>query len=287
MDYNFPTLYRVQANEQESDPFVNRNLPIKRVIISAAGKIEFNPDARQYIYFSRSQKHHIYYIFNKVLKIIVDELNHAKSRPIFKYLDIPEELASYNLYKCSDHKIIKRVQDFFRNYLPSTDVELVTLKYLNSFGKVLDKCIENNRSKHLESFSPEYSDRTIYGGAYGINDAWLSLLKSCTYSTEKTNLSIDKFFDFMIENSYKTVAARSRLKTVLNTNPQFFKILDYVTYSELKNPAFFDKNNVNNMVHAIEDIMDKKLYTADGSVLKVDFKQAKREIKQEIEELRK
>jgi len=287
MDYNFLTLYRVQADKQDTNPYLNRNLPMKRVIVSSVGKIEFNPDAKQYIYFSRSQKHHIYYIFNKVLKIIVDELKNAKAQPIFKYLDIPEDLTNYNLYKCSDHKILRRVQNFFKNYLPQTDVELVTLKYLNSFGKVLDKCIENNKSKQYESFAPEYSDRTTYGGAYGINDAWLNLLKSCIYSTELTNLSIDKFFDFMIENSYQTVAARARLKTVLNTNSQFFKILNYVTYRELKNPAFFDKNNVNNMIFAIESIMDKKLYAADGSVLSSDFKEAKKEIKKEIEELRR
>ena len=85
-------LHRVQATNIDSSHLVKHNSPVKRVHISACGKIEFNPNEQHYIYFSSTNEHHVYYIFNKVIGIIISELNNYKNTNEYKKLNLPENL---------------------------------------------------------------------------------------------------------------------------------------------------------------------------------------------------
>jgi len=281
----FLEMYRVQSITEDSKPLVNRNIPIKKVIISSAGKIDFNPSINQYVYFSRTDKHHIYYIFNKILKIIVDELKKYENLKVYKTLGLPDDLKDYYFYRNIDWNVIKRVQEFFRDYISPIGVELVTMKYLSEFSQFIEKCsVSNKKTKTIGV--PEISDTRYYQGAYGINDAWLELLRSSIISTKTTNLYIDKFFEFYIGNSSYRSSAKARIRGLLKQNPKFFEMLDYFTYTELNNPEFLDKNNANNIVKAVNKIYKNRLYNQNAELTVSDFNAVKKEFKTQIEEFR-
>ncbi len=282
---NFLELYRVQSINLDSKPFVNKNIPIKKVIISNVGKIKFNPSSNQYIYFSRTKEHHIYYIFNKVLKIIVDELKKYENLKVYKTLGLPDDLKEYHFYRNIDWNVVKRVQDFFRDYISPIGVELVTMKYLSEFSQFIEKCYVNNKNKSIINV-PEITDTRYYQGAYGINEAWLELLKCSTISTKTTNLYLDKFFEFYIGNSSYRSSAKARIRGLLKQNPRFFEMLDCFTYTELNNPDFLEKNNVNNIVKEINKIHKNGLYNPNADLTDLYFNTVKKEYKTQIEELR-
>ena len=50
------------------------------------------------------------------------------------------------------------------------------MKYLNSFSSFLENSFVPNKKTHDKGV-PEISDTRNFGGAYGISDVWLELLK--------------------------------------------------------------------------------------------------------------
>lgn len=279
----FLKMYRVQSINLDSKPLLNKSVPIKRVIISNVGKINFNPNLNQYVYFSRTDKHHVYYIFNKILKIIVDQLKKLESVKMYKDIGLPENFDESIFYRNVDWNVIKRVQEFFRSWVTPIGVELVSLTYLNSFSDLINRCYVNNKNKKKGSM-PEISDTKFYQGAYGLNGDWLDLLKCVTVSTTTTNLYLDKFFEFYIGASSYRSAAKVSIKGILKQHPRFFDILEDLTYNELENPDFVSKNNVNNIVKNINQIYLKNQFNPKANLTEAYFNQVKKEIKTDIEE---
>lgn len=285
-DERIKKLYRIQAYTDNLDPFTNRNVPVKRVIVSNDGKIVFNPNSHQFIYFSPTDRHHCYYIFNKVLKIITDELAKANRNPAFSKLNLPEDFRAFTYFSNTSVNIIKDVQNYFENYIPPKYVELVTLNYLNAFSAFFEDCSVRNVKKSFKDRCPEVSDTAVFGGAYGINDAWLDLLKASTLSTETTRLSVTEFLDFIMVNAYKTNVKRQQLKQVLNVNPHLFEILEYVTYNKLNNPSFYDPNNTNNIRNHLQAIEDYKIYNEKRPKDRVYFAEQKQIFKDALHSAR-
>ena len=285
MKNKYQEMYRVQSVDEERSIFTAKNMPVRRVLISGCGKIEFNPDDMKYIYFSRTNKHHVYYIFNKVYRIIVDELRKNENHAMYKKLEIPCDLHMVDFYKTPSVNVLKRVQLFFRDYLPPVSVELVSLRYLNGFCDFLNDSLVYNKNKK-DNFAPEISDRRMFGGAYGINDAWLSLFKCCVFETKHSNLTIDNFFEFLLYNSHRAHVIKQGLKSCLNNNPHFFEILDYITYTTLKNPDFYDKNNINIVKKSIREIRDERLYDQRKIITPEEFNSYYKQIHDEIIETR-
>ncbi|MBE5757761.1 MAG: hypothetical protein E7345_02385 [Clostridiales bacterium] len=284
-------LFRMQSNNDELNSFTNSNMPIRRVVISDDGEITFNPDEHKYIYFSRSPKHHYYYIYKKILKIINDELKRAHAENNFEY-NIPANLKRYlparftslKHYTTFNTNVIRNVQTFFRDYLPPKYVELVSLTYLNAFTEFINKCVVHNMKK-IDNPGPEISDTAIYGGAYGINDAWLDLLKCSITHSENCTISIDQFFDFLIDNCYYSENTRHDIEK-LSEDKQFFDMLNYFTYKKLLNPQFYDRNNINDAIRYIEKIEREQLFAHKRELTPYYFRQVKSNFKNEIHEMR-
>lgn len=274
-------LHRVQSNSFNPQLTRTRNEPRKRVIISSCGKLVFNPNEDQYIYFSKTNKHHVYYIYNKVISIILDELKNSSHSQAYKKLRLPDNIPPYYFYSRIHIDIIKRVKDFFKNYLPPSTVELVTLNYLHAFSEFFLKCSINNKKKSV-SHLPEVSDTQNFGGAYGVNSAWLNLLKACTISTKTASLNFDDFFSFILDNSYRGATCRTTIKRLLIKTPEFFDLLNIFTYTELQNPEFKHKNNINNMLAAVKQIEKEKLYSKSSNLDTCDFIKQKKIFKDEI-----
>ena len=263
-------MYRIQAGDNHN-PFEIKSAPVKRVTVASDGEITFNPDSNKFIYFSKNNKHHTYFIFNKFFKIIKDEIKKANTNPQFAKLKLDDDFRAFTFHSNVNIDAIKHVREFFKNYIPPQYLELVTLKYLNSFSTLIDECsIRNVKKTNITSLSPETSDTGTFGGAYGINSAWLEFLKCSTISTQTANLYVDKFFEFLLDTSSKAKVSKQRLSSVISSNPYLMDNLNEVTYKELANPQFFDQNNTNDVVKYLQAIEEGRLFNESK---KVDYGQ--------------
>ena len=282
---NLKETYRMQSTSTETSPFTNHNLPVRRVIVCPnTGKIVLNPDSEQFIYFSKSRNHHAYYMFRKIMKIISDEIEKAKSSPYFSKLDIPDNFSSYKYFTQINYSVLTTVKNLFENYLPPQKVELVTLQYLNAFSQLFELCATNNLKKHFGKNFPEISDTSIYGGAYGINDAWLELLKTCIVCSKTCTVPVTKILEDIV--SFKARAhANPDSQQKFTCNQIMLKVLEEMTYTELQNPEFFDKNNSNRIINLLELIEQYHIYSPELDLGKKFFAEQRKIFKTEYQDI--
>ncbi len=281
-------MYRVQSVISYDDGLNTKNLPVKRVLLSGGGQLIFNPNSDKYIYFSRSAGHHIYYLYSRVFKIVKEELRWAKNNDAYRKLNLPDDFRAFTFRTNVNVDMIKDVQNFFKNYLPEKSIESIELDYMAGFGKMLEECSVYNVKKKLKMNCPEVSDPHVVGGAYGINDAWLDLLDSCTYQSRSVNITFDYVFDFLRDTAYKGKVSRQVLKYVLEDNPYLADVTKGVVYATIANPKFFDKNNVNRIISNLEVIEENALYNPDRRCANEEYFDAKkRELKEEFRSARK
>ncbi len=280
---NILTLYRMQDLNCANNPCVSKNTPVKRVIINSIGKVEFNPDCHQFIYFSRTKNHHVYYVFKKMLKIISDEFNANKhlSRT-FK----DKEVKPSDFYTGMSMSLIKQIRRFFNGYIKPTQVELVMMHYLEAFNRFFESAARPNKSKPSGEKSPEISDTSMFGGAYGLNGPWLELFRTVNPTSSITRLSVDRFFDVLIDTEQMYTHMRRTLKSFVFNNPDYANFLETLTYCNLQNPDFYDKNASNNIVKWVNEIEKGQLYNQDAGLNKRDFARVKRELRFEISSAR-
>ena len=263
MEKELKSVHRVQTPDVDFRPISSRSTPVKRIMVDAGGFLKFNPDENNYVYLSRTDRHHGYYIFNKVMDIIGENLQKAKADPQFSSLNLPETFKIHSLFYDVNLNTIKDVQHFFSHYLPPQYVELVSLKYMNCFGDLLEECkVKNQIKRRSKNALPEVSDTSRYGGAYGLSDYWLELLKDCTVSSKTAKLSVDKFLDFIIDVAPDAKANKVSLRSIMNGGSEMFSLLEHITYTELKNPEFFEKNNSNRITTCLQAIEDYEKFNA-------------------------
>lgn len=290
MESKLKSVHRVQTPDLNQSPFASRSTPVKRILVSDKGVIKFNPDENNYVYLSRTDRHHGYYVFNKVMDIINENLRRAKANPEFQNANLPENFKIHSLFYDVNLNSIKDVQHFFSHYLPPQYVELVSLKYMNSFGDLLEECkVKNQIKRRNKNALPEVSDTSRYGGAYGLSDYWLELLKDCTLSSKTAKLSVDKFLDFIIDVAPDAKSNKVSLRSIMNCGSEMFNLLEHITYTELKNPAFYDKNNANRIITSLQAIEDYEKFNATKKE-KLNhnyFTSARKSFKDEYHELTK
>ena len=285
-------MYRIQSVARDSDGLNTKNLPVKRVLLSDDGEITFNPNSDKYIYFSRTENHHLYYLYSRFFKIVKEELVWAKRLDKYKHLNLPDDFRVFTFHTNVNVDMLKDVQSFFRNYLPKKSLETIQLDYMGEYGKILEDCVVYNVKKKEKMNCPEISDPHVVDGAFGINDAWLDLLNCCTIQTNSANIDFEQMFSYLIDTAHKGRVSRQILKHVLEDNPYLLDITKGITYKTLANPAFFDKNNANNIVANLEVIKQDNLFNPARQEIhegyfddkKRDFKMALKEAKSEMGE---
>ena len=229
--------------------------------------------------------HHAYYLYSKVLKIITKEIEKAKKNPYFAKLNLPEDFRAFRYYTHINTGVIKEVNNLFTNYLPPKKVELVTLQYLNSFCKLFELCATKNHQKTFGKNFPEISDVSTFGGAYGINDMWLELLKTCTVSSKTCTTSVNSILEELLELKHVVKVDDQRLKSILTRNETLFAILDHMTYSELQNPNFQNKNTPNKITNLLELIEEHQMYSPKTNLDRAFFTEQRKIFKDEYHDV--
>ena len=280
----FAVMYRVQSHNSNRKLDINKAYPIKRVIINGVGKIVWMQNASQYIYFSRTDKHSCYYLFNKVLKIVYEELAR------YKYENLNEEFSILKSYRVFSKEIyfseqaIKRVWNFFNAHIKTDKLEIVTLTYLEGFTKFIEDCsIHNNKISGVAL--PRRADRSTCGGGYGLSDAWLELLKCTTVSTEVREISINKFFEVLLDvTNYKRIN-KMTLNEVIEARPILFSLTKFFTSKRIENPDLYEKDNLLRINRAVEKIKKEQLYNKESIANPTKyFREMKRSLREEVNE---
>lgn len=120
------TLYRAQS---VVDGRTFQTLPMKRVSLSDAQGLIFNPDHTRYIYFSPSSVHHAYYINKK----LIDTVNYF----LDKYGKRVKRLVSRDF---DNLQIVKTALSELGDLRKEVKVESIALEYLAVFKKMIDDC---------------------------------------------------------------------------------------------------------------------------------------------------
>ena len=229
--------------------------------------------------------HHAYYLYRKVLKIIAKEIENVKKDPYFTKLDLPTDFRAFNYYSHVNTQVIKQVSNLFTNYLPPKKVELVSLQYLNAFSQLFELCATKNSQKSFGKNYPEISDTSTFGGAYGINDAWLELLKSCVVSSKTCTISVNEILEELLDCRHFVEVGDQRLKSVLSRNQVLFSVLDHMTYTSLQNPQFKDKNTPNEITKLLEVIEEFEMYSPKLDLDRKFFQDQRKLFKAEYHEV--
>lgn len=274
-------IYRVQ-NSIIGEPDYTQQAPLKRVIVSSDGQIALNPDQEQFIYFSRTRKHHAYYMLNKILRIIVSEIEKAKKNPAFAKLDLPDDFRAFTYYADLNINSVKQAKNLFENYLPTQKIELITLETLQAFNELFELCATDNHLKTFGKNFPEVSDMSTFGGAYGINDLWLQLMRQCTTSSSVCTITAVAILERLLECKHLIKVDSQRLKYVFSKNEALFTILDNLPYTTYRNPKFYDKNTINLITQIINKIEQEHCYNPSLNLNRQFFRSERQKIKQNI-----
>lgn len=277
-------IYRIQGSEKNS-PFLNTQCPLRRVLVSDDGKITLNPDSQHFIYFSRSKNHHTYYLYSKVLKIICKEIDKIKKSSIASRISLPDDFRAFKYYSHLNTEDIKILNNLFTNYIPPQEIELVTLKNLPAFYSLFEYCSTKNNQKNFGKNYPEISDTSTFGGAFGINDLWLELLKECSPISKVAKITVTDVLNELLTCKHLIKVDNQRLKSVLNCNEALLHILEHIQYKNQINPDFLDKNAPNKIINLLEQIEEYELYSPKLKLTKKFFAKERKKFKEEYHEI--
>ena len=110
-------------------------------------------------------------------------------------------------------------------------------------------------------------------------------LNCSTIESKTAKLSLDRFFGFLMEESYYGKVGRARLEE-LQEDKGFFKLLESMTFTELQNPKILDKNNINNVTRLVNRIEDLHQYNPNITFTDKYFHDTITDFKHEIKEVR-
>lgn len=279
---NLKQLYRVQNGKETYSDF----LPVKRVILSNLGKITFMPDKNRYIYFSRTTDHHFYYIMKSISRLINSELKKLKKNKMSLTLDVPDHLKCFDENFKYDINALNALKKYFGEYVQPQEVEFVAFNYLRSFCNLLNNCsiLNIDKTKPRDLHSPEVSDITVLGGAYGINGIWLELFNSCIVTTDVARFDLNKFFEIITSEPFVEAMIKSNADKKTWRNLFTTQLQKSVNHELIDNPDFALNGSTKTIVDKLETIKKRKLYNQDDKTINDDYLDAVIEnFKEELE----
>lgn len=253
------TLYRVQS---VVDGRTFQTLPAKRVSLSDAQGLIFNPDHTRYIYFSPSSVHHAYFINKK----LIDTINYF----LDKYGKRVNCLVSRDFDNLPK---VKTALSELGDLRKDVKVESIALEYLAVFKQMIDDCaVKQGKTQTDEkAYIPEISDTKRYGGGIGLAESWLDLLKDTTVFIRKKEISIDDLF--------MNIVSRKKM-----SKREVFNLFDTKKHTLQGIYHIRDKNGANAIRHDVMKIEENGEYNQNELTCQKDyFSSFRRELKHQRE----
>ena len=251
------TLYRVQS---VVDGRTFQTLPAKRVSLSDAQGLIFNPDHTRYIYFSPSSIHHSYYIHKKLLdttNYFLDKYGKRVNRLVSRDFD--------NLQK------VKTALSELGDLRKEVKIESIALEYLAVFKQMIDDCAikQGTSESDKKMYIPEISDTKRYGGGIGLAESWLDLLRDTTVFIKTKEISIDDLF--------MNIVSRKKM-----SKREVFNLFDTKEHTLQGIYHIRDKNGANAIRHDVMQIEENGDYALNETTQRKDyFSSLRRELRQQ------
>ena len=253
------TLYRAQS---VVDGRTFQTLPMKRVSLSDAQGLIFNPDHTRYIYFSPSSVHHAYYINKK----LIDTVNYF----LDKYGKRVKRLVSRDF---DNLQIVKTALSELGDLRKEVKVESIALEYLAVFKKMIDDCAVKQGSFKSDNkmYIPQISDTKTYGGGIGLAESWLDLLRDTTVFIKTKEISIDDLFMNIVSRKQMT---KREVYSRFDTSEHIVHGVYHMR----------DKNGANAIRHDVMQIEENGDYALNETTQRKDyFSSLRRELRQQRE----
>ena len=253
------TLYRAQS---VVDGRAFQTLPVKRVSLSDAQGLIFNPDHTRYIYFSPSSIHHSYYIHKKLLdttNYFLDKYGKRVNRLVSRDFD--------NLQK------VKTALSELGDLRKEVKIESIALEYLAVFKQMIDDCAikQGTSESDKKMYIPEISDTKRYGGGIGLAESWLDLLRDTTVFIKTKEISIDDLF--------MNIVSRKKM-----SKREVFNLFDTKEHTLQGIYHIRDKNGANAIRHDVIQIQENGDYALNETTQRKDyFSSLRRELRQQRE----
>lgn len=218
---------------------------------------EYLSNVLNYVYFSRTEKHHDYFVTRRLRQFIFQEiLEDSKNCHLKKRL----------LDSGSFNEILKCIENY------SFDDKLLSIEFSLSpiMKQLLFKNTISNRFKTTNDRRVEKVDYNTYGGGYGFCEEWLKVFNLLTYFYSYRRVTKDNILDFLYAMRRNVIEGRTII------NPVSFLLEPRNKVIKVNNKIYSDFSKYE-LMDALQNIVDGGLYF-ENSLFAVDSNEKIRRI---------
>ena len=200
-------------------------------------------DSKHYIYFSGTRNHHYYFTIRRIRQ----QLNKVVLN------DTPYNISNKEL---KNEESFKKITNIVLNQENIKNLKSISLIIDKNYYQLLKENSVYNMVKKQSPYLIERVDRKLYGGGYGVSNAWLDVLNDLTLFSSCIRItSIDILNILKNMRREKKLASPYLISNILDTKERTYRMSDNL-YND------FHKYNIMN---DLETIYEQKMYFEDSS----------------------
>ena len=200
-------------------------------------------DSKHYIYFSRTKNHHYYFTIRRIRQLL--------NKVVLN--DTPYSISNKEL---ENEESFKKITNIVLNQENLKGLKSISLVCDNAYYQLLKENSSCNMAKKVSPYLIERVDRKMYGGGYGVSNAWLNLLNDLTLFSSCIRItSVDILNILKNMRREKKLASPYLISSIFDTKERTYRMSDNL-YND------FHKYNIMN---DLETIYEEKLYFEDSS----------------------
>lgn len=249
MYYNMPNLskfYRFEGFKSFSHYFFQEDEYLNSIL--------------NYIYFSGTEGHHMYYVKRRLRQLIYEEILSGTNLNMNKKTLL--DTGSFN-------EIIKCVE----NYSPTNKLLSIESSISSLMIQLLYNNSVSNRRKMENDRRIERVDYNIYGGGYGFCEEWLRVFDLLTFFTSYRRITTENILDFL------HIYRRNLIESKSFQSPVSF-LLDPKNLVVRVNTKVYCDFSKYELMDALQKIVESQLYFP-GSIFSFEPNEQIRKIVQE------
>lgn len=200
----------------------------------------------EYIYFSGSIDHHMYFTVKRLKQLLTRELQ--------------KENIAFNLKSIRDPETYGRIKKLVLYGDNLENLHSYRLTCSKDIGTLLRENFVYNTQKQSQKKNVERVDRRVYGGGYGVSEEWRELLTYLTYFVAEQKITRQDILGII--QQMKTFGGMNRKDSI------DFLIRPKENYTYRVSPTLLSDFNKYNIIDALERILEKGLAMPDSSLSK-------------------
>ncbi|MBQ8681978.1 MAG: hypothetical protein IJ509_03605 [Bacilli bacterium] len=212
----------------------------------------------KYIYFSKNEKHHMYYVTKKLRQLI--------SKEILKDMDL-----QFNKKVLLDSRTFAEIERYIENYSFEDKMISIEFSLLPIIDSLLDKNTISNRRKHANDRRVEKVDSNIHSGGYGFCEEWLKVFNLLTLFYSYRRITNDNILEFL------HIYRRNLIETKNFINPVSFLFEEKTRVVKINNKIYCDFNKYE-LMDALERIVEYQLFFPESILGENPYEQIKKVI---------